>query len=147
MVAVEEEPGRFSCMEALNPDSRNLALDWQHFPSCHWKTSSQKIPFTTPSRPLTLIYAGSCFTVSKTVVVVLSARQSYLGLPACVTHIRQTQHMQQRIYLTVNWLFKAWITIRSRAQNVWLQVMANIQHTSFWYTSPHRLSWYSTSAT
>lgn len=72
------------------------------FPSCHWKTSSQKVPFTTPSRPLTLIYAGSCFTVSKTVVDSLSPSQTYLGLPACDT--RQNITHAAETYLNVIWL-------------------------------------------
>lgn len=47
------------------------------------KQALRRSPLTPPSRPLALIYAGSCFTVSKTIAVLLSTRQSYLGLPAC----------------------------------------------------------------
>lgn len=73
-------------------------------PSCFWKTSSQKIPFTTPSRPLTLIYAGSCFTVSKTVVVSLSASQSYEGLYTCMWATNITHSTRHRKHALL-WAF------------------------------------------
>lgn len=82
-----------------------------------WKTSSQKIPFTTPSRPLTLIYAGSCFTVSKTVVGLREcASPKVIWAYLRVTHL-QTQHTAaaEKFYLNVSWLFcfvKAWITVK-----------------------------------
>lgn len=97
-------------------------MDWQHFPSCHWKTSShtqkkekrkKEIPFTTRSRPLTLIYVGSCFTVSKTVVAVDS--EPNISGPTCMWHIYdKTQHNTHaaEAYLNVSWLFYARITVR-----------------------------------
>lgn len=92
--------------------SRGVFLAWQPWihdsgtcsqwtdstsPPAPGKQALRKSLFTTPSRPLTLIYAGSCFTVSKTVVVSLRASQTYpRAFYLHVTQTRQTEHMQEK---------------------------------------------------
>lgn len=93
-----EELGRVSAWHPWILTAGRLAMDWQHFLPYHWKTSSEKkILFTTPSRPLTLIYVGSCFTVSKTVVAVES--EANASGPTCMWHIYDKRSSTQQKHI------------------------------------------------
>lgn len=110
-----EEPGRVSAWHPWILTAGRLAMDWQHFPSCHWKTSSlslkRKNPFhnTEPTintdlcRILFHCFQNSCSR---------GVRAKHIWAYLHVTHIRQNITHAAEAYLNVSWLFYARIAVK-----------------------------------